>query len=390
MYNYKLFKTNVNYHAFRQNTIIYVEKKYNPEINEYINAHLDEIRDLFKKIEAYFFYFPRYDFSETLSYINPYYSNEHIALFNNDIENKANTEIYKLLKEKIKGIFNIKQGLIFYYNNFHDKKRKGLPKQYFIYFKIKKNKDILEQIKYFCENIYTRFHDEENIKFLTKLDEPTPYYSTKLCQAQDIDETERKIQTLFREEMNKVAMEIQEKTTLMLNNGYINLLINHLPDELIKELQLKVFVPENKLSKLIITDDFRFLLPDYLNIEITLSSLAKAVYILFLRHEKGIYLKRLFDYKNELFEIYKLISNRENIQDLNESIEAIVNPLNNSIHEKCSMIKRAFHAHMYCLLAEQYFITGERSKIKEILLPRNLVTLPESLNQIPKTITINE
>ena len=93
-----------------------------------------------------------------------------------------------------------------------------------------------------------------------------------------------------------------------------------------------LFKTKSQLSRLIITKDYRILLPDYNDIEVKLEPLVKAVYLLFLRHPEGIIFKELADYRDELLNIYKRLKpmglNKRTIQ----SIEDVTNPLLNSIN----------------------------------------------------------
>ena len=134
-----------------------------------------------------------------------------------------------------------------------------------------------------------------------------------------------------------------------------------------------LFKTKAQLSRLIITKDYRILLPDYNDIEVKLEPLVKAVYLLFLRHPEGIIFKELADYRDELLNIYKRLKpmglNKRTIQ----SIEDVTNPLLNSINEKCARIRSAFVKEFYESLAKNYFVTGERGEAKKIALPRDLV-----------------
>jgi len=129
-----------------------------------------------------------------------------------------------------------------------------------------------------------------------------------------------------------------------------------------------------KLSRLTITKDYRIFLPDYHNLEITMTPLPKAVYFLFLMHPEGILFKHLPDYRDELMNIYKHISNREMLRDMEKSIDDVTNPTKNAINEKCSRIREAFIRHFDESVAKNYFITGFRSEPKKIALDRQLVT----------------
>ena len=134
-----------------------------------------------------------------------------------------------------------------------------------------------------------------------------------------------------------------------------------------------LFKTKAQLSRLVITKDYRILLPDYNDIEVKMEPLVKAVYFLFLKHPKGIVFKELADYREELLGIYKQLKpmglNKRTIQ----SIEDVTNPLLNSINEKCARIRSAFVKEFDESLAKNYFVAGERGEAKKIALPRDLV-----------------
>lgn len=139
-------------------------------------------------------------------------------------------------------------------------------------------------------------------------------------------------------------------------------------DAIIKEL----FDYKPRLSRLTITSDYRILLPDY-DIEIKLTPLNKAVYLLFLRHEEGILFKNLVDYRNELLSIYGRITRFEDSERIERSIDLLVDSTNNSINEKCSRIREAFVSQFSDEIAQYYYITGDRLSPKHIELDRSLV-----------------
>ena len=134
-----------------------------------------------------------------------------------------------------------------------------------------------------------------------------------------------------------------------------------------------LFKIKAQLSRLIITKNYRILLPDYNDIEVKMEPLVKAVYLLFLKHPEGILFKGLTDYREELLDIYKKLKpmglNKRTIQ----SIEDVTNPLLNSINEKCARIRSAFVKEFDESLAKNYFVIGERGEAKKIALPRDLL-----------------
>ena len=138
--------------------------------------------------------------------------------------------------------------------------------------------------------------------------------------------------------------------------------------------------PPKKLSRMVITENYDIILPDYHNMTIKMEPLVKAVYILFLRHEEGILFKCLSDYREELYDIYVDIRKKSNNngahlseEKIRQSIEALTNPLSNSINEKCARIRQAFTLQFDESLAGSYFIDGNRGDPKKIPLDRKLV-----------------
>ena len=131
---------------------------------------------------------------------------------------------------------------------------------------------------------------------------------------------------------------------------------------------------ERKLSRLVIDKGYRIFLPDYSDMEITMTPLPKAVFLLYLRHPDGIMFSYLPDYREELLEIYKAVKGPfYNIFSAKKSIEDVTNPLSNSINEKCSRIREAFVSKFNDPLARYYYIDGQRGEAKRIALPRNMV-----------------
>lgn len=140
-------------------------------------------------------------------------------------------------------------------------------------------------------------------------------------------------------------------------------------DEVIKAL----FDYKPQLSRLCITSDYRILLPDY-DLEIKMPPLYKALYLLYLKHEEGIMFKYLVDYRDELLGIYNHITHFGDSERIEQSIDMLVNPMCNSVNEKCSRIRGAFVSCLNDDIAKNYYITGGRCESKRITLDRTLVS----------------
>lgn len=158
----------------------------------------------------------------------------------------------------------------------------------------------------------------------------------------------------------------------------IDLKIHQLQEQGIDSLILKKIlcqmVDENRpLSRLVITSDLRIILPDYHNMEIRMEPINKAIFLLFLRHEEGIRIKDLIDHRSELESFYTRLS-RDDREKRRQTLDSILDPTNNSIHEKISRVRQAFIAKFEEDLAQNYFIRGQRSEAKRIAIDRNMVT----------------
>ena len=164
----------------------------------------------------------------------------------------------------------------------------------------------------------------------------------------------------YTHETQIIINEIKERTAKLQLLGFTE-----------TELQSIIF-NHKKLSKLLITNEYKILLTDY-HLEIPMFPLVKAVYLLYLKHPEGISFKCLPDFRSELLAIYKCISGRVHLDDMERSINGITDPTCNSINEVCSSIKTAFTKHMDGSLAQYYFITGKRGERKKILLNVNLI-----------------
>lgn len=168
----------------------------------------------------------------------------------------------------------------------------------------------------------------------------------------------------FSEIAYRLTMEVEKNIEILQLYGY---------DTLLREI-LDMHQPQ--LSRMEITADYRIFLPDYGNMEIKMTPLAKAVYFLFLDYPRGIMFRDLSkpEYMRKLNFIYKTLSNRSDYMKIQDSIFKISNHRNNSINEKCSRIREAFVSKFTDNLAATYYITGCRDTPKRIELDRKMIT----------------
>lgn len=164
----------------------------------------------------------------------------------------------------------------------------------------------------------------------------------------------------FDDESRQLIQEIQERVDLLHQKGINDTILDN------------IFHNAGKLSRLVITKNYKIELPDY-SMTIELSPLPLSVYILFLRHHEGIVFKELPDYREELSGIYQKLRGGKLSDKEHRSIINVTDPLNNSINEKCFRIREAFVSKFDERLAHRYYISGSKGKPKRITLPIDLI-----------------
>lgn len=185
----------------------------------------------------------------------------------------------------------------------------------------------------------------------------------------------------------EIAAELSQLVRELVTAGRNDLLLRSIGVSVLEELRIED--ARSRLSRLLITKDYRFFLVDFSNKEIEMNPVHKAVYLLFLNHPEGIEFKRLRDFRDELLHYYMATARLMDKQTIIESVDMLVDPLNNSINEKCSRIKSVFLSMMDLYTANYYIISGHTQKhiagsskiwyerLKVITLPRELVIWEE-------------
>ena len=180
----------------------------------------------------------------------------------------------------------------------------------------------------------------------------------------------------------EIASQIRHLIAQLQRAGRNDLLLHAVGVPLLEELRIEA--AKGKLSRLVITKDYRFLLEDY-HQEVELQPVHKAVYLLFLAHPEGIEFKRLAEYREELLRYYLATAKMMDKVKIIEGVDHLVNPLDNAINEKCSRIKKVFLELMDEYRASYYIISSHTQKhiagssriwyerLKVITLPRELV-----------------
>lgn len=342
--------------------LIFVASEEDKELTDLFESNPDMLEGWGKMMGFHVIYLPllmkRLANKEVLQYRAPYLCEAEINKIN-----IGNDFMLRFLDNPSDGT-RIKQGFI-RTEDIHrgvDGKDKAINRFYPI--SSNSNEPIADQL----HNISKRIHDETHRGEL-----PANKCTKWLIDEKTLDDYQRRI-----EEPTKDA---DDQFNSQLGNESINDLLEEVKERIAKLRQRgisqyileQLIHPDDRLSRLVITKDYRIILPDYNNMEIKMEPLAKAVYLLFLKHPEGIMFKCLPDYRKELADIYNRLRPLGLTDRAVQSIEDVTNPLLNSINEKCARIRGAFVGRFDDHMAKHYYIDGRRGEAKKISLPRNLV-----------------
>lgn len=323
--------------------VFFVENGYDEKLNLSIINHLVDINNLFISKSIHFNYFPFLGphIKKTALYRYPAMNKEDLSfsvpsdlLLSQLVEEKNKEKLHPSILQ-----LDHEEDGIYYVNSYSlsiEEDEDFMPLMQAMYDKLPDCKVMFSSVDEFPYNIF----------------DPTPIPA---------DET---FSYDIRQKMKEVYRQVQD------------LRLGGVSDWVLKQY----LFPPKKLSRMVITENYDIILPDYHGMTIKMEPLVKAVYILFLRHEEGILFKCLLDYREELYDIYVDIRKKSNNngahlseEKIRQSIEALTNPLSNSINEKCARIRQAFTLQFDESLAGSYFIDGNRGEPKKIPLDRKLV-----------------
>ena len=165
----------------------------------------------------------------------------------------------------------------------------------------------------------------------------------------------------FDAEMEKVAKETFAGMEKLILSGYSIDIIESWLNKL------------SKRSRVVITEKYEILLPDYKNKVVKMNHLPKALYLFFLKHDRGYAIYQMEDQRDELLSIYGKLTNSSEPETIRERIDSLVDKNGKSFTEKCSLIRAAFSGIVPERFIEDYYINGPQGEAKRIKLDRNLV-----------------
>lgn len=345
------FHNNLSSFNIDQNAIIFFDLENNPKINNYIENQYSELNKKFAQVDKNFIYlsnlgYPK-DIRNLLKFYLPYlsasdlkqfYSEKHIALtftkqitelFNEKPDVSSFLSEYQSILDYIGYKGNIKCGLLFFDNDTtsilecNDFAIKGNTEVFF------------NDLTTFFNN--TKGEIEESDFMIGNTLEYDPY--------ENLDED-------AKEKIREIQIQLRE----LKDSGQLLFALPILKDILNNEV---IKVNLDSTNTIAISNDYRIVLPHFDNLEIHLSHLTKAVYILFYNNPYGINIKELYKYRKELENLYSRISNQLDYDKMMQSIEDLVKPESKAIYTHISRIKSAFYKQMDLVYAKNFIVSGK-------------------------------
>lgn len=134
---------------------------------------------------------------------------------------------------------------------------------------------------------------------------------------------------------------------------------------------------KNQMSCIVIDKRGRIYLPDYSPMEIKMPYLPKTVFLFFLMHPEGIKFKSMYNYTQELYDIYQIVALEKNTEasKIRRSLENLVEPVNNRIYETCSIIRKNLSMIVPIAMMDIYCIVGRRGEKHCIAIDRQLIDI---------------
>lgn len=317
-----------NFLSELENCVVFIPNDNQQKITDFIYLNIQEIKKDFRKIYKQFF------------------------LYNNIVSetNLPNELKYRFpILNKFNPSYNTNQSIL---NSFNipDNKRGllviGKDKSEFILFDFLAVDDFFQ----FTQDYISYLYEDDEGDFMLPSGNEDCDHNIKLDK-----ETEEKVQSILSQ-LNDLK-----------SNGKL-LKVLPIVENYIKEQNLDI----NQLSKLEVDDDYNIYLIDY-NLEIKLSHLTKSIYLLFLDYPEGILLSELSKYRTKLIDIYKEVSNRNDLDKMLTSIDAVLDIKTNAIYVHLSRIKSEFTKVLHPNIAKHYIIYGDKLKPKKISLDKNLI-----------------
>lgn len=324
---------------FAVNLVLFIDTTENIDYFNYINQHSNEIKNNFSEFGRNFNTIPIISNNTALVDYKYYFPLKNLNFKNFDGISKESygnfdQSLLNFLnyKGEIKtGLLTIKDGMISFVEKLE-------------------YEDIDVFFEKFLKNII--FKDEQNqLTVMYSIDSNKKTAHLPIIQIDD--------ETL--EKVEKIKLNVQE----LVESGNFFLVA-----PMIEKILQESYVISKTVSPLKITADYRILLTDY-DIEVEMNHLTKSIYFLFLQADEEIDITNLQKYRDKLLNIYKHISNKNSLEDLEKTIDDVTAPNNKNIYMHISRVRSAY-ANLFSN-TNDYVINGVRGQPKSIYLKKELI-----------------
>ncbi|MBR1517165.1 MAG: hypothetical protein IJ620_03380 [Bacteroidales bacterium] len=317
---------------------IYCESSFSAEVNNYIENHFDDISKALFRVGFTFLYIPRIlaEINASADYISPQGHPQPKGHFSVE-------EFYSTIYKHIVRLPDSDVPMLLF-------PMPGVTPGY--------PKDMLDSSMFPCYFCKLNYINDSQFDYILKRQIDTVAFDTRQFNARHWIDGDADNDTIDR-----ISSEIRLRINQLYALGVTDYVIRQL-----------VQLPEPQISHVCITPDFRIILTDYGDMEIQMPPLSKAIWLLYLRHPEGLLFKQLVNHRQELYNIYSILSPREDVASMNRSIDDIIDSTKNSVNEKVSRIKAAFVTRIHDSLASNYYLVGKAGEPKQIRLDRSFIT----------------
>lgn len=375
-----------------RNQVFYIENGYDVEVNNFICSHYLHLKSMFSRIGMDFYYLPyllnEHDIEAKVRYYAPYLSPKILVQ-----KVKSNAFVQFLCDPDTRA--SLKPSFIFDGQCDDDTGDVRFLSATFESL-LNSNNHIIDQLKETVLSSGVGAWLQQTEEFI-----PSPCLSDAITFSEEDDgyETEKSrgaerglLTRIFNAFNNKTTVKdsiLSERADAKNEEDHslietakvlreLRMTVQRLRLEGVSLMAIHEFIDKQEpLSRMIITPDYRILLPEYHHIEIEMGALPKAIYFLYLRYPEGILYKHMQDYFCELLNIYKQLRPNTDEARLNLTITKVVNPLGNALNENIARIRKAFVEKFDEHLANNYIVTGERGSLYSIPLDRELIIWEE-------------
>jgi len=155
------------------------------------------------------------------------------------------------------------------------------------------------------------------------------------------------------------------------------------PQQLMEEL-LRGKVVLGQPGRVIVNGDMKVVLPEYDEMEIAMPAMCRTLYILFMKlrkeGKKGILLRDIGDYRDELINIYGLVKPGANEDRVKTTVDNLCDPFSNTLNETLSRINRCIkNVVTNKEMAKPYCIKGRKGQCYSIALSPDDMELPRAV-----------